>query len=259
MSATAWTGGRVTATATCVLAPNPGPMTLDGTNTWVLRDPDARESVVVDPGPAGAPEHLEAVRAAAGGRVELTILTHHHADHTGAVAEWTRLTGAPVCGAGHGPDWTDGERLAVAGLDLQVLRTPGHTPDSVCVLVPSDGALLTGDTVLGRGTTVVPWPEGDLGAYLASLDRLRDLTAAGRVGRILPGHGPVVEDAHGMIEQLKAHRLERLDQVRAALDSGAQGPDDVVAAVYGDLAADLAGAARAIVGAQLAYLGRPPA
>lgn len=252
-----WNGGAVSPTATCVLAPNPAPMTLDGTNTWVLRRPGSDEAVVVDPGPPGAPAHLRAVLETAG-RVGLTVLTHRHADHAGAVEDWARLTGAPVRGAGYGSEWTDGERLAVAGLDLVVLRTPGHTPDSVCLLLPSDGVLLTGDTVLGRGTTVIPWPEGDLGAYLASLDRLLGDTSVG-ARRILPGHGPVVEDARQKLQELKTHRLERLDQVRAALDGGAQGPDDVVAAVYGDLAPGLDGAARAIVNAQLAYLGHPPA
>lgn len=254
----AWTGGAVSPSTVCVLAPNPGPMTLDGTNTWVLRAPGADAAIVVDPGPAGAPAHLEAVLQAAGGRVALTLLTHHHADHTGALDAWSALVEAPVRGAGHGPAWTAGERIAAGGLDLEVVPTPGHTPDSVCLLLPAEGALLTGDTVLGWGTAVVPWPDGDLGAYLASLDRLRALAADRGVRRLLPGHGPVIEDAAAALDELHAHRLQRLDQVRAALAAGARTPADVVAAVYGDLGPGLADAAAAIVGAQLAYLGHPP-
>lgn len=253
-----WTGGAVSPTAACVLAPNPGPMTLDGTNTWVLRAPGAEAAVVVDPGPAHAPGHLDAVLELAGGRVALTVLTHQHADHTGALAEWGALSEAPVRGAGHGAPWTTGERITAAGLELEVIPTPGHTPDSMCLLLPAEGALLTGDTVLGRGTAVVPWPDGDLGAYLTSLDRLRALAADGAVRRLLPGHGPVVEDAAATLEGLHDHRLQRLDQVRAALAAGARTPADVVAAVYGDLDPGLADAADAIVGAQLAYLGHPP-
>lgn len=248
-----WRGGPAGASARALLAPNPGPMTLEGTNTWLLRGPGASGAVVVDPGPADVPEHLAAVVRAAGGPVLLTLLTHHHLDHTGALPEWTALTGSPVRGAGHGEPWRDGERLDLAGLAAEVLVTPGHTGDSVCLLL-DDGVLLTGDTVLGRGTTVVPWPEGDLGAYLESLDRLIALARAGRVQRIAPGHGPVVDAPLEHLLALRQHRLERLDQVRAALAAGARDAEAVRMAVYGDLSADLTRAAQAIVRAQLAHL-----
>ncbi len=251
-----WKGGLAGAGARAVLAPNPGPMTLEGTNTWVLRAPGASVSVVVDPGPAGAPEHLAAVAEVAG-TVALTVLTHHHSDHTGAVEEWVRLTDSPVRGAGHGQPLWDGERLALAGLQVEVLHTPGHTPDSLCLLVEEEQVLLTGDTVLGRGTTVVPWPEGDLGAYLESLDRIIALVEDGRVTRLAPGHGPVVTEPLAFLEQLRTHRHERLDQVREALRSGAHTAEDVVAAVYGDLDDTLARAAAMSVRAQLAHLGEP--
>lgn len=110
MTTTAWAGGPVGDSARAVLAPNPGPMTLDGTNTWVLRAPGATTSVVVDPGPAGETGHLAAVHEAAG-EVALTLLTHHHDDHTGAVDEWVELTGSPVRGAGRGEPLGDGERI----------------------------------------------------------------------------------------------------------------------------------------------------
>lgn len=248
-----WRGGAAGAFARALLAPNPGPMTLEGTNIWLLRGAGASGAVVVDPGPGGVPEHLTAVARAADGPVLLTLLTHHHLDHTGALPEWTALTGSPVRGAGHGEPWRDGERLDLAGLVIEVLVTPGHTPDSVCFLLP-DGVLLSGDTVLGRGTTVVPWPEGNLGAYLESLDRLIDLARAGQVQRIAPGHGPVIDAPLQHLTALRQHRLDRLDQVRAALAAGVRDAEAVRMAVYGDLPADLTPAADAIVRAQLAHL-----
>ncbi|HLS74954.1 MAG TPA: MBL fold metallo-hydrolase [Actinomycetaceae bacterium] len=253
---TAWAGGVVGDLARAVLAPNPGPMTLEGTNTWVLRAPGAAEAVVVDPGPVDVEEHLAAVFAASG-QVALTLLTHHHGDHTGAVPRWQELTGSPVRGAGRGTPLADGEVLTAGGVTVEVLNTPGHTPDSVCLLLP-DGLLLTGDTVLGRGSTVVPWPEGDLADYLASLDRLVDLVRAGRVRRLAPGHGPVVEEPLALLEQLRRHRHERLDQVRGAVAGGARTAEEVVRAVYGELDGTLARAARSTVQAALVYLGHTP-
>lgn len=255
MTTTAWAGGAAGDSARAVLAPNAGPMTLEGTNTWVLRAPGTRQGVVIDPGPADADAHLAAAHAAAG-EVALTLLTHHHRDHTGAVERWRELTGSPVRGAGRGAPLTDGEVLEIAGLTVETLHTPGHTRDSVCFLLP-DGLLLTGDTVLGRGSSVVPWPEGDLADYLASLDRLIDLTRAGRVRRLAPGHGPVVDEPLPLLEQLRRHRHERLDQVRGALAGGSRSAGDVVRAVYGDLDETLARAAESTVRAALVYLGEP--
>ncbi|HLS72259.1 MAG TPA: MBL fold metallo-hydrolase [Actinomycetaceae bacterium] len=252
---TTWAGGAVGAVAQAVLAPNPGPMTLEGTNTWVLRAPGSEAAIVVDPGPEGHTDHLRAVAEAAG-PVALTILTHHHRDHTGAVAEWAAMTGSPVRGADHGAPFADGERIQAAGLTVQVLLTPGHTDDSISLLVQDHNLLLTGDTVLGRGTTVVPWPEGDLGAYLTSLDRLADLARVGKVESIAPGHGPVIQNPLEFLTELIAHRRQRLEQVTQALNDGATSAADVVQMVYGDLAKTLARAALSTVRAQLAYLGR---
>ena len=165
----------MTPRAHCVLAPNPGPMTLDGTNTWVLLEPGATEAVVVDPGPLDE-AHLAAVLAVvadAGARVALTVLTHGHADHAEAVPRFTELTGAPVRAVGRGhDDLADGDVVRTGGLELRIVATPGHTSDSISLALPADHALLTGDTVLGRGTTVVAHPDGELDAYLDSLDRL---------------------------------------------------------------------------------------
>lgn len=258
-----WHGGRVTERAECVLAPNPGPMTLDGTNTWVLLEPGSDQALVVDPGPldeAHLGHVLGAVRSR-GARVALTVLTHHHLDHAESAGRLAQLTGSPVralgadVGAGVAGDLRDGDRFGVAGLEVAVLATPGHTADSLSLLLPDDGVLLTGDTVLGRGTTVVAHPDGELMAYLASLERIAQLTASGKVTQILPGHGPIVVDAAEAVRYYLEHRRERLDQVRAALAAGDRTADEVVARVYAQLPRQMWPAARLSVLAQLAYLG----
>lgn len=240
---------RVTATASVVLAPNPGPMTLEGTNTWVLRG-DAEGCVVVDPGPLHE-GHLAQVAAL--GPVEVVLLTHGHADHSEGAARLAALTGAPVraldpahrLGA---EGLAEGDVVAAGGVELRVLATPGHTGDSLSFVL--DDAVLTGDTVLGRGTTVVAHPDGVLADYLASLHRLRalgDLT-------VLPGHGPELVSAGAVAEAYLRHREARLGQVRAALEAGARTPDEVVEAVYADVDRALWPAARLSVLAQLEHL-----
>lgn len=247
-----------------VLAPNPGPMTLDGTNTWILIDPQASEPVatVVDPGPDDE-GHLTAVLQRVrdlGGAVGQTLLTHHHGDHTDGVERWRELTGAPVRGAGRGEPFVDGEDLDLGGVRVRVLLTPGHTGDSVCFHLPERGVLLTGDTVLGRGTSFVAAPDGDLRSYLDSLDRLRRLDP---VTVIAPGHGPVVHDPAAVLRHYVTHRQERLDQVRVALREGAATAGDaeeiveaVVERVYAEVPREVWPAARITVRAQLEYLAR---
>ncbi|HET7477282.1 MAG TPA: MBL fold metallo-hydrolase [Dermatophilaceae bacterium] len=246
-----WQGGPVTSTATCVLAPNPTPMTLEGTNTWVLGTGDC---VVVDPGPLDE-DHLQRVLAEVSrrdGRVAVILLTHRHWDHAEAAGRFAELSGAPVRAASDG--LAEGQVLAVGGLELLVVTTPGHTGDSVSFLLPSEAALLTGDTVLGRGTSVVAWPDGDLAAYLASLERIERLARTGTVTAIWPGHGPVVPDAAGTVRWYLQHRRERLDQVRDAVAAGAVDADAVVERVYADVPREVWPAARLSVLAQLAYL-----
>ena len=109
--------------------------------------------------------------------------------------------------------------VEVGGLEIRVVGTPGHTADSLCFFLPSERAVLTGDTVLGRGTTVVAHPDGELGAYLDSLDRLHALAESHAVAEIWPGHGPVISDALGALDYYISHRQQRLDQVRDALKS----------------------------------------
>lgn len=247
----------VTDRASYVLAANPGIMTLDGTNTWILREPGAERSVVVDPGPADE-THLQAVLAAAG-PVGLVLFTHRHFDHTEALGRIVELTGAPARSTD--PEFTrgasplvDGETISVDGLEIEVLATPGHTTDSTCFRLAGDGSLLSGDTILGRGTTVIAHPDGVLGPYLDSLAHLRELIEEGLVTRILPGHGPVIEQPGAVVDFYLEHRAERLDQVRAAVEAGATTPREVVEAVYKDVDTILWGAAELSVAAQLDYL-----
>jgi glyoxylase-like metal-dependent hydrolase (beta-lactamase superfamily II) len=245
--------------ATLVRAPNPGPMTLDGTNTWVLRAPGAEAAVVVDPGPDDD-GHLAAL--AAHTPIALVLLTHGHADHTEGVAELCRRAGNPAVWSlirelphpGGEPVADPAPLLARSGLRFEVLATPGHTADSVCFLVEGAGerAVLTGDTILGRGTTVVAHPDGDLGDYLESLT----LLSAYEQVPVLPGHGPALADCAVAARFYLAHRQARLDQVRRAVAAGARTAQEVVAAVYAEVDPALWPAATWSVRAQLAYLDR---
>ncbi|WP_327033625.1 MBL fold metallo-hydrolase [Micromonospora ureilytica] len=238
-------------------APNPGPMTLDGTNTWVLRAPAAEYAIVVDPGPAHE-GHL--TRIAEHGPIGLILITHGHADHTEGAARLSELLGGvhvlavdPAHTIGGGPLTEPGEHFGGFGLHIKLLQTPGHTADSVCFLVEHDDerVVLTGDTILGRGTTVVAHPDGHLGDYLTSLG----LLSAYRGIPALPGHGPALADCAAAADFYLAHRRARLDQVRAAVAAGAHTPADVVATVYADVDRSLWWAAEWSVRAQLEYLG----
>lgn len=252
--------GFRTPRAACLLAPNPSPMTLDGTNTWVIAEPGSSSVVVVDPGPDDE-GHLRRVHAAAVAgdrRVTKILLTHGHPDHSAGAARLAELTGAPVQAAdpGHrlGPEGlADGDVVTAGGCELRVVATPGHSADSVCLLLPADGALFTGDTVLGRGTTVIA-RDGNLGDYLRTLGQLRDLAEAREVGLLLPGHGPMLADPLGTLDYYLSHRAERLDQVRSALAAGATTPAEIVAMIYTDVDPSVWPAAEWSVRAQLDYL-----
>jgi glyoxylase-like metal-dependent hydrolase (beta-lactamase superfamily II) len=255
-----WAGGAFGERARCVLAPNPDIMTLDGTNTWVLREPGSERSLVIDPGPR-IETHLDAVAAAAGD-VRLVLLTHGHLDHSEAARSFAERMGCPVRALdprhrlgdeGLG----DGDVVSVDGLEVHVVGTPGHTSDSLSFVLPQERAVLTGDTVLGRGTTVVAHPDGQLGAYLDSLDRLHRLAEAQEVTAVWPGHGPVIEDALDVLDFYLAHRTERLEQVREALrqvGDAEDAPRRVVEIVYADVDPVLWGAAELSVRAQIDYL-----
>ncbi|MBX3094140.1 MAG: MBL fold metallo-hydrolase [Cryobacterium sp.] len=255
-----------------VLAPNAGPMTLDGTNSYVLsaNDDPAAPTVVVDPGPLDD-THLAAL---AERPVELVLITHHHADHTEASVEFAHRTGAPVRALDpafciNAEPLADGEEFTAAGVRIRVIATPGHTADSVCFHLPDDephggtarGSVITGDTMLGRGTTVIVHPEGTLRDYLDSLTTLRALGPA----TVLPAHGPSLPNLADASDSYLAHRATRLGHVRDALErAGLSASTDaatvaaVTDAVYHDTPADVRFAAEASVRAQLAYFEEQP-
>jgi glyoxylase-like metal-dependent hydrolase (beta-lactamase superfamily II) len=244
--------------ASVVLANNPGPLTLEGTNTWLLRAPGNERSIVIDPGPDDD-AHVRAVLDAAGS-IETVLVTHWHGDHTGAALRLHELTGAPVRALEpkyrYGSEGlAEGDVITAAGLQLKVHATPGHTADSLCFSVSMQDGLagvLAGDTILGRGTSVIAHPDGNLRDYLASLERLRELGDA----PVLPGHGPELPSLHAVTDFYITHRYERLAQVRDALATlGLRATTRrVVETVYADVDRSLWPHATYSVRAQLDYL-----
>jgi len=233
-----------------VLAPNPGPYTGPGTNTWVITEPPA--AVVVDPGP-DSDAHLEAILAALGGLpVAVVLVTHSHPDHAPLASRLAERTQSRV--AAH-PELGDGDVVRAGKLSLEVVHTPGHAHDHLCFALRSDGAVFTGDLVLGQGSTMVTYPDGDMAAYLASLDRLASLEP-----RILfPGHwDPVAApgaDPLRKIAEYKAHRLDRERQILAEVRRGPGSAEDLTRRVYGaEVGPDLLPAAEMTLRAHLAKL-----
>lgn len=243
-----------------LLAPNPGPMTLDGTNTWIIHGTRGG-SIIIDPGPADD-QHLRRVRTAAGRGAAAIWLTHRHDDHSAGAARMAESAGCPVRAmdpdhaSAPGQVLSEGVEHRIDQLRLIVVHTPGHTSDSLCFLLlgADRNTMLTGDTVLGRGTTVIAHPDGGLGAYLASLDRLIALVERHRIDQLLPGHGEPITDPSGVLNRYRQHRLKRLDQVRTALAAGDQTPAEVVARIYTDIDPSVRPAAEQSVRAQLDYL-----
>jgi glyoxylase-like metal-dependent hydrolase (beta-lactamase superfamily II) len=240
-------------------------MTLDGTNTWLISAPGSTRAVVVDPGPDDE-KHLVAVLTAAQERgltVASTLLTHGHLDHSAGARRFAELSGSQVraLDPAHrygGAGLVDGEVIELDGLRLEVVSTPGHTTDSLSFLLPGLQALLTGDTVLGRGTAVIAHPDGRLGEYLTSLTRMREICSQGQVDLLLPGHGPVLARPIDVLEGYLTHRQARLEQVRQAVADGAGTASEVVAVVYADVDPALHWAAELSVRAQLDYLESVP-
>src|SRR5581483_10432506 len=211
-----------------ILAPNPGIRELEGTNTWIVGD---RPAVVIDPGPDDERHLREVVREA--GRVSAILLTHDHPDHAPGARTLGAMTGATVLAA-RPPEGAerlrDGQEIAVRGGTIRCVATPGHSADHMAFFLQPDASLFTGDAVLGRGTSVIDLPEGDLVAYLRSLRRMRELEPR----TIHPGHGPLVLDAVGKLDEYLDHRARREEQVLAALGEGSATPEEMVPAIYGD-------------------------
>ena len=235
-----------------VTAPNPGPLTLEGTRTWIL---GVERVAVVDPGPADE-EHLERVAAAVGERpVTAVCLTHSHADHSAAwrsaAERWGPIHASAATLArleSGGVPLGQGDAIPLGReRSLAVHDSPGHSGDHLAFLYLPDRDLVTGDLVLGRGSSMVAHPDGSVSAYVESLERLAALEPV----RLLPGHGPVVTEAVERLREYAAHRRERTEQVRAALAAGARSLPELGAAVYGDVPA---GVARAVELSLLAHL-----
>lgn len=210
------------------LAPNPGPFTLEGTNTWIVGE---RPSLVIDPGPDDS-GHLLAVADEAE-PVEAILLTHRHPDHAPGAPRLAEATRAPIYSSrpqGNERAIRHGQVLEVGSMRIRAVNTPGHSPDHLAFYLERDGFLFTGDAVLGRGTSIVDPPDGDMTAYMRSLQEMRLLSP--RV--IYPGHGPVVFDAIPRLDGYLEHRVHRERQVIRALREGKASAQDMVAEIYAD-------------------------
>lgn len=239
-----------------VLAANPGPFTYTGTQTYIVGH---GEVAVIDPGP-DEPEHVAAlIDAVAGEKVVAILCTHTHRDHSPAAVALTAATGAPVVGcaplvlddlgpradasfdATYAPDRVlgDGEAVRGPGWTLTALATPGHTSNHLCFALEESGALFTGDHVMGWSTTVVSPPDGDMAAYMGSLDRL--MARADRV--YYPAHGDPVENPQRFVRGLAGHRKQREGQILRLLREGVGHIPTMVERMYVGLDPRLHGAA----------------
>jgi len=246
---------------TRVLAPNPSGMTLDGTNTYLVGKPGSGEAVLVDPGPDD-PAHLNRVSSALADRdvrCVAVLVTHHHWDHAEAALPWSAHFGVQVAAADpavigpQGRVLRPGEQLSLAGTSIGVVPTAGHCWDHLAFRVES-GAVLVGDHVLGRGTSVVTHPEGDVVAYLESLRRVYDLGPSA----LYPGHGPeLTEDPVAVLDFYRLHRDFREQQIVALLsDDAAQPVSALVEVIYAAVPRSLWPAAEQSTRAALAKLER---
>ena len=231
-----------------MLAPNPGPYTGPGTNTYVVADGGL--SVVIDPGPV-IESHLTAIEHAVGGTKSIAVLvTHTHPDHAPAANPLAARFGVPAYGFDRGPSFEpdhrlrDGDVVPVGNTKLQVVHTPGHTPDHICYL--ADGVVFTGDHIMGGSTVIIE----DAVDYLASLRKVQALVPA----HLYPGHGPEIPDAAAMVNAYIAHRVAREEQIVAAVREGATSVPAIVSVVYAGLDAALVPAAAHQVDVQLQKL-----
>jgi glyoxylase-like metal-dependent hydrolase (beta-lactamase superfamily II) len=241
-----------------IVADNPGMMTGPGTNTYLV---GIDEIAVIDPGPGDA-AHLDAIAGCGGDRIRWILLTHTHEDHSPGAIGLKKRTGAEILAFGPGEgrgkvrlDGTlgDGDVIEATEFHLTALHTPGHASNHLCYLLNEERTLFTGDHIMQGSTVVIAPPDGDMAAYLTSLDRLK--TIRPRLKTIAPGHGYVIDDPQTTIDGYIAHRLEREQQVLAALrDQGPTTIADIVEALYADVPAELHPVARRSVWAHLRKL-----
>ena len=246
----------------CVTAPNPGVMTGPGTNTYIVGD---RELAVIDPGPESA-AHLAVLLEAARGKFKWILCTHTHRDHSPCAHALKRATGAEVLGFATVPDdgrqdtdfkpdraLVEGDIFATLEFTLRAVHTPGHASNHLCYLLEGSGLLFTGDHVMQGSTVVISPPDGDMTAYLASLERLLSL----QLTAIAPGHGRVIEKPHDEVRRLIAHRLKREQKVIDAV-SRANSPtlDELLPLVYDDVPERIHPVARRSLAAHLIKLER---
>nr|WP_230975679.1 MBL fold metallo-hydrolase [Acetobacter garciniae] len=226
-----------------IVAPNPGPMTYHGTNTWLVETDEG--CVVIDPGPDD-PAHQRAVLAGAGGQVRAIVVTHGHADHERGAPALARLADAPILGGSHGPALVD--QSTVCG--LRVIATPGHTMDHICLDI-GENRLIAGDHIMGWSSSVVMRaPHGSMDAYLTSLKTIHEKHYA----LVLSGHGPPITEPHPFIEGLIRARQRRLAQIHAMLGPDWQSEATLLERIYKNLAAPLRPAATEVLGATLEAL-----
>lgn len=216
-----------------ITAPNPSIMTGAGTNTYLV---GTNEVAVIDPGPDD-PQHIAAlIQAVEGVRIRWVLLTHTHRDHAPGAGPLALQTGAEILAFGHPhvtPDRTigDGDVLATIGFTLEVLYTPGHASDHLCFFLREEAALFAGDLIMSGSTVVISPPDGDMAAYLRSLERLRQR----RIARIYPGHGEVIEHPGMIIDEYIHHRRMREAQVLDALKAWPLRIADLVVQIYAGL------------------------
>ena len=248
----------VSARATWLLAPNPGPMTFNGTNSWVLHEPGRVGTVIVDPGPDDD-GHLSALLSLAveqGGRVDAILLTHGHPDHWAGAAEMSRRTGAPVLATDprRGDTALAAGELEFAGLRIEVFHTPGHSSDSTSFRLAADDVMLTGDTVLGRSAPTILDPDGRVDETIRSLRLLAEIVAASPATVMLPGHGPLVTDPGSTLALALAAREVRLRQHEDSVRDGRGTVSEVADELYGPFDERLRRPIEATVRAHLRYL-----
>lgn len=276
-----WDGGRMSSRLVGLRANNPSPMTYTGTNSWIVADPLAQACAVIDPAPEG--EQVERILRdceAAGMHIAAIVVTHDHPDHTAGVPQLVRATHAPLFAWGSaclerlaaearrdgegGPgveaechEIAEGPLCLFEGAPaIEVVHLPGHSSDSIGLILSEEKTMLTGDVVFRHGPTVVFHPDGDLGAYFATLDALEALVESGAVERMAPAHGHPINNPLRAIKAAREHRVERLDQVRRALADGVPANAEALFdVVYAGVDPRLKDASLRSIRAQLIYLG----